>query len=97
MVGADPNQAEDPLFRHKLRAAQGLVDLKRGRYLDAAETFASVSPELTGQFSSVISAEDMAMYGSVLGLATLDRERLHKLVIDGAFNARLEVRHVCYE
>jgi hypothetical protein len=82
---------DDPLFHHKLRALQGLVYLAEGRYFDAAKSFTSVSPDLTNQVNSVISAEDMAMYGSLLGLATMDRETLLSLVIDGAFKGRLEL------
>jgi len=82
----------DPLFHQKLRAAQALAHLAEGRYSESARGFASVSPELTNQFCTVISAEDLAMYGSLLGLATMDRGMLHELVIDGVFKGRLEVR-----
>lgn len=82
---------DDTLFHHKLRALQGLAHLAEGRYFDAAKSFTSVSPDLTNQVNSVISAEDVAMYGSLLGLATMDREMLHSLVIDGAFKVRLEL------
>lgn len=71
--------------------ANALVHLAEGKYYDAAKLFASVSLDLTNQFSSVLSAEDLAMYGALLGLATLDREKLHTLVIDGPFKGRLEV------
>jgi COP9 signalosome complex subunit 1 len=47
--------------------------------------------ELTNQFNSVLSAEDIALYGSLLGLASLDRDSLHTLVMEGAFKARLEL------
>ena len=47
--------------------------------------------ELSSQFSNVVSAEDIALYGALLGLASLDRDSLHSLVIDGAFKARLEL------
>lgn len=82
---------DDRLFHHKLRAMQGLAYLAEGRYYDAAKSFTSVSPDLTNQVNSVISAEDIAMYGSLLGLATMDREMLHSLVIDGSFKVRLEL------
>ena len=85
---------DDALFHQKLRAGQALAHLAEGRYLEAAKTFTSISPELTNQFHSVVSAEDLAMYGSLLGLATLDRATLHSLVIDGVFKGRLEVRYV---
>jgi COP9 signalosome complex subunit 1 len=47
--------------------------------------------ELTNQFSTVLSAEDIALFGALLGLASLDRENLHSQVIDGPFKARLEL------
>jgi COP9 signalosome complex subunit 1 len=82
---------DDSLFHHKLRALQGLAYLAEGRYFDAAKAFTSVSPDLTNEINSVVSAEDIAMYGSLLGLATMDRTMLHSMVIDGAFKGRLEL------
>ncbi len=55
-----------------------------------------MTPELTNQFHAVLSAEDLATYGSLLGLATLDRKTLHEMVIDGAFKGRLEVSEVMF-
>lgn len=81
----------DPLFHAKLRAAGGLAHLAEGRYAEAARSFTSVSTELTGQFASVVSAEDIALYGGLLGLATMDRAGLHAHVIDGPFKGRLEL------
>jgi len=81
----------DPLFHAKLRVASGLVHLAEARYLEAAKAFTSVSPELTNQFNTVISAEDIALFGSLLGLATMDRKGLHAHVIDGVFKGRLEL------
>ncbi|KAL9186518.1 hypothetical protein ACHAXT_005756 [Thalassiosira profunda] len=92
-VGGDVDH--DPLFRQKLRAGQALAHLAEGRYREAATGLTSLSTELTTQFSSVISAEDLATYGSVLGLATMDRDALHAAVLDGEFKGRLElVPHV---
>ena len=85
--------SDDTLFHQKLRAGQALAHLAEGRYHESAKMFTSISPELTNQFNSVISAEDLAMYGALLGLASFDRNMLHSLVIDGVFKARLEVRY----
>jgi len=82
---------ETPLFHQKLRAGGALAHLAEGRYSEAAKGFASVSPELTNQFHAVMGAEDLAMYGSLLGLATMDRKVLHEMVIDGVFKGRLEL------
>ena len=84
----------DVLFHQKLRAGQALVHLAEGRYLESAKLFTSIDPKLTNQFNSVISAEDLAMFGALLGLATMDRTMLHSAVIDGAFKGRLEVREI---
>jgi hypothetical protein len=84
-------EIDDPLFHHKLRVANALANLAEGKYLESAKLFTSVSIDLTNQFNSVISAEDLAMYGSLLGLATMDRGALHASVIDGPFKGRLEL------
>ena len=82
---------DDSLFHQKLRVGQALSHLAEGRYLESAKIFTSIDTQLTNQFNSVISAEDLAVYGSILGLATMNRDMLHGSVIDGAFKARLEV------
>lgn len=82
---------DDALFRPKLRTAQALACLAEGRYSEAARGFTLVSPELTSQFHTVVSAEDLATYGGLLGLATMDRKALHEAVIDGPFKGRLEL------
>ena len=74
----------------------GLAHLAEARYAEAAKIFASLSLELTNQFASVISAEDIALYGSILGMATMDRHLLHTCVIDGIFKGRLEVCFCAY-
>lgn len=82
------------LFHHKLNAAKGIAYLSEGKYKEAATTFTSIALELTNQFTSVISAEDLALYGALLGWATFDREKVCEVIMEGVFKARLEVR-VC--
>lgn len=65
--------------------------LAEGKYSESAKLFTAISTDLTNQFSNVMSAEDIALYGALLGLASLDRENLHSKVIDGPFKARLEL------
>ena len=85
---------DDSMFHQKLRVGQALSHLAEGRYLESAKIFTSIDTQLTNQFNSVISAEDLAVYGSILGLATMNRDMLHGSVIDGAFKARLEVSSI---
>ena len=68
-----------------------MVCLAEGRYAESAKLFCATSTELTNQFSTVLSAEDIALYGALLGLACLNRDHLHTQVIDGPFKARLEL------
>jgi hypothetical protein len=84
-------QSVTTFYQPKLRVALGLAHLAEGKYTDAAIIFTSLTIELNTQFATVISAEDIALYGSILGLATMDRELLHGCVIDGIFKGRLEV------
>jgi len=71
----------DPLFHAKLRAAGGLAHLAEGRYAEAARSFTSVSTELTGQFSSVVSAEDIALYAANMECVTNVDARAGSMVI----------------
>jgi len=82
----------DPLFASKLRAASALVSLSENQYADAALKLSSISSDLTNQFSTVMSAEDIALYGSILGLASLDRDNLQSAILDSNnFKGRLEL------
>ena len=82
----------DPLFAAKLRAASGLALLAEQRYAEAARKLATVHSELTTQFSTVLSAEDVALYGALLAMAALDRSELQDLILDSStFKGRLEL------
>mmetsp|Transcript_28702 Transcript_28702/g.38224 ORF Transcript_28702/g.38224 Transcript_28702/m.38224 type:complete len:532 (-) Transcript_28702:187-1782(-) len=84
--------SNDSEFASKLAAASALVSLSESHYADAALKFASLSSELTNQFNSVLSAEDIALYGGLLGLASLDRQSLQSSLLDSTkFKGRLEL------
>lgn len=88
----------DPLFASKLRVASSLSYLHDGRYAEAARKMATVSPELTNQFNTVIAPEDIALYGALLGLAALERSELQGLIMDSStFKGRLELVPVLRE
>lgn len=66
--------------------------LHDGRYAEAARKFATVHSDLTNQFPAVMSAEDVALYGGLLGMAALDRSELQDLILDSAtFKGRMEL------
>ena len=66
--------------------------LHDGRYAEAARKFATVHSDLTNQFPTVVSAEDVALYGGLLGMAALDRSELQDIILDSAtFKGRMEL------
>lgn len=84
--------SSEPLTAAKLRVSSGLSLLENGNYADAAKKFTEVSIDLGPEFNSVISPEDIALYGAVLSLAALDRSEIQKHVFDSStFKQRLEL------
>jgi COP9 signalosome complex subunit 1 len=80
-------------------ASSGVAHLGSGNYRDAAEAFLAVPFDLTLTGSvhnfnftrSIASANDIAIYGGLTALATLDREALSTRVLGGSFRAFLEL------
>lgn len=83
-----------------LAACVGLSQLKQDRYVDAASAFLSVhhnyiTPEPQAGICfqrEVISPNDVAVYGGLCALATMNRETLQRRVLDNtAFRPVLEL------
>lgn len=66
----------------KLSAAMGLVQLASGNFLNAAKSFIECSPSLGSSYNDVISSNDVAVYGSLCALASMDRLSLKADVLD---------------
>lgn len=76
----------------KIKAAGALVLLVEGQYKLAARKFLEVGWELGGTFSSIIAAEDIAVYGTLTALASLDRNEIRKKMLDNSvFKSFLEL------
>jgi len=70
----------------KVFIASALCLMDEGKYYEAAVKFASASADLNNQFNTVISAEDIVLYGVILGLATFDRSAIQRIMfVDGSF------------
>ena len=83
---------KDVVVSSKLKCAAGLAALDGKKYRVAAKRFTEVSPELGAQWSEVISAQDVALYGGLCALASFDRPELRRSVIDNvAFREFLEL------
>lgn len=72
----------DATFPVKIKVACGLAHLAEGRFSKAAEQLTSIRPpdDDTSMGGSFCSAEDVAMYGALCGLASLQRDQLLKLL-----------------
>eukprot|EP01038_Epipyxis_sp_PR26KG_P009702 gene9702-13059_t len=72
----------DSVVNSKIAISEGLVALNDKLYHSAALRFVDIDPSLDNQFNGVLSSSDIGLYGAVLALATFDRTKLRKLVID---------------
>jgi len=84
---------ESALLSSKLNAASALAHLEQGRFSEALSKFLKLDPGFTHQYHSILSAEDVAMYGGILALATLSRKDIYSNMLDSnaSFKERLEL------
>ncbi|KAI9836349.1 MAG: hypothetical protein M1838_005075 [Thelocarpon superellum] len=68
----------------KICVAAGLAQLSSGRYFDAAQSFLQTDPQLANTFHQVLTANDVAVYGGVCALASMDRKELQTRVLENA-------------
>lgn len=66
----------------KMSAALGLSQLHLDSYLDAATSFISIEPTLGDSYNEVMSSNDVAVYGGLCALASMDRNELQRRVLD---------------
>lgn len=66
----------------KLSAAMGLSQLATGSYLEAAFSFLATEPILGDSYNEIISSNDVAVYGGLCALASMDRVDLQRCVLD---------------
>lgn len=71
-----------PKDQPKLAAALGLSQMHAGSYLEAAKTFISTDPSLGDTFKEMITPNDVAVYGGLCALASMDRNELQEQVLD---------------
>ncbi|GIL49002.1 hypothetical protein Vafri_5484 [Volvox africanus] len=76
-----PDVINDPITYSKLKAASGLQLLRAKKFKLAARKLCEVSPEMGSSYSDVIALHDVAVYGSLCALASLDRSELRTKVI----------------
>jgi COP9 signalosome complex subunit 1 len=83
---------EEARCKAKMSAALGLSMLATGAYKDAAVSFMDTDPSLGGGFKEVITPNDVAVYGGLCALASMDRQDLLTRVLeDKNFRSYLEL------
>jgi COP9 signalosome complex subunit 1 len=68
----------------KMMAAIGLAQMHARSYLEAANSFLLVEPTLGDTFNEVITPNDVAVYGGLCALASMDRNELQRRVLDNS-------------
>jgi COP9 signalosome complex subunit 1 len=68
----------------KTQAAMGLYQLHVEDYRDAAISFLNTEPSLGDKYNEVLTSNDVAVYGGLCALASMDREELQAKVLDSA-------------
>ena len=66
----------------KTSAAMGLAQLSLASYRDAAASFLATGPALADTYSEVITSNDVAVYGGLCALASMDRAELQSRVLE---------------
>ncbi|KAL4883767.1 CSN complex subunit 1 [Aspergillus karnatakaensis] len=82
--GQGAKQEEQTKHQAKMSAAMGLSQLNSGSYLEAANSFLSTDPSLGDSYNEVISSNDVAVYGGLCALASMDRNELQRRVLDNS-------------
>jgi COP9 signalosome complex subunit 1 len=70
--------------RPKTQAAMGLYQMCTGEYREAATSFLATDPSLTDTYNEVLSSNDVAVYGGLCALASMDRHELQTKVLENA-------------
>ncbi|KAJ5664693.1 COP9 signalosome subunit 1 (CsnA) [Penicillium macrosclerotiorum] len=68
----------------KMSAALGLAQMHSSSYLDAANSFLSTDPSLGDSFNEIITPNDVAVYGGLCALASMNRVELQLRVLDNS-------------
>ena len=79
---------EEEALKPKLAVATGLSHLATSNYRDAARAFLGCPSTLGNSWNAVVSANDVAIYGGLCALASMNRSTLKSEVLDNT-----EFRH----
>merc|ERR1711933_711738 len=73
---------KDEAAQSRICAAYGLYYMASGKYKDAACSFVQVKHQELGQpFQDVVCPQDIALYGTLCALASLDRSQVQQKLL----------------
>ncbi|KAJ6258809.1 hypothetical protein Dda_6863 [Drechslerella dactyloides] len=76
----------------KINIASGIAFLAQGNYLDAARSFIATDPAIGADYNMVATMNDVAVYGGLTALASMDRNMLKAEVLESStFRTFLEL------
>ncbi|EDN97703.1 hypothetical protein SS1G_12557 [Sclerotinia sclerotiorum 1980 UF-70] len=92
MRGTSVGPYDDQDVKPFCHVAEGIAQMHAGQYAMAAQTFLQVPPGFAGSYYTIVTANDVAVYGGLCALATIERNDLQKLVLENSdFRAFLEL------
>jgi len=78
-----PNHEDEKAISPYLKIMHGVALLGLGKYLEAAQSFLQVDAAASNvSHNEFVSANDVAIYGGLLALATMDRQNLQNRVLE---------------
>jgi COP9 signalosome complex subunit 1 len=90
--GVVPPADEDKTLQPYLCAAEGLALMDSGEYYNAALRFLNTEVGMGSSCNTILSPNDVAVYGGLCALATMERNELHTLVLENSnFRTYLEL------
>jgi len=86
------NTEEDKLIQPYLSAAEGLAHIDNKDYYQAAKSFLTTDAGMGSSCNTIISPNDVAVYGGLCALATMERHELNTKVLENSnFRTYLEL------
>lgn len=91
-MGGNQNPEDEKTLQPYIKIVQGIAFLGQERFQEAALCFLQANSEIAAtHYNEIASPNDVAVYGGLLALASMDREALQEKVLDNAsFRAFLE-------
>jgi COP9 signalosome complex subunit 1 len=92
IMGVSLSTEEEKAIQPHLKMATGLACLADGKFFDAAMAFIAADSGMGSTFNHIASPNDVATYGGLCALASMDRDELQRRVLDNSnFRTYLEL------